>query len=107
MLLVGRGKMRVYSVGGYVKKIKWRDRSFRMRLTDGAGTSHPPILTADMLETVRNLMQIEATREATTRNAEMKEIRRRQAEIEEELRRKTTEYEKAMRVANERAERFE
>lgn len=35
--------------------------SFRMRLADGEGTSHSPILAADMLETLRNLAHTEAT----------------------------------------------
>lgn len=54
-----------------------------MRLADGKGTSHSSILTANMLETVRNLTQTEASRETTIRNAEMEEMRKRQAEMEE------------------------
>ncbi|KAI5434151.1 hypothetical protein KIW84_021129 [Lathyrus oleraceus] len=99
---VARGKRkngRVYDAGGYAKTIKQYDRSLRMRLVDGEGTSHPLIITADMLETVRNL----AHTEAAARNAEIEEMRRRQAKMEEELRRKTMEYEESMRVANERA----
>ncbi|CAK8543050.1 unnamed protein product [Lathyrus sativus] len=94
---------RVYGVGGYVKTIKRRDRTFMMRLDDGERSSRPPILTADMLETIRNLAQTEAA----TRQAEMEEMRRIQAEMEEELRRKIAEYEEAMRIANERALKFE
>ncbi|KAI5445715.1 hypothetical protein KIW84_013804 [Lathyrus oleraceus] len=60
---------RAYGAGGYAKTIKRRDKSFLMRLANGEGTSHPPILTVDMLEIVRNLAHIEATREATIRNA--------------------------------------
>lgn len=59
-----------------------------MRLADGEGMSHPPILNADMLETMRNLVQTEAARKAASRNAEMEEMRKRQAKTEEELRRK-------------------
>lgn len=40
---------RVYGTKGYAKTIKRRDRSFRMRLVDGEGTSHRPILITDML----------------------------------------------------------
>ncbi|CAK8540880.1 unnamed protein product [Lathyrus sativus] len=98
---------RVYGAGGYAKTIKRRDRTFRMRLDDGEGSSRPPILTADMLETVRNLTQTEAAREAAARQAEMEEMRRRQAQMEEELKRKTAEYEEAMQTANERALKFE
>ena len=52
----GRG----YDAGGYAKTIKQRDMSFRMRYANGEGTSTPPILTAEMLETVRNLVNTEA-----------------------------------------------
>lgn len=78
-----------------------------MRLSNEEGTSHPLILTADMLETMRNLAQTEAACEAATRNEEIEEMRRRQVEMEEELRRKPMEYEEAIQVANERAQRFE
>lgn len=40
-----------------------------MRLADEEGTSHPPILTADMLEIVNNLAHTGAAREAATKNA--------------------------------------
>lgn len=40
-----------------------------MRFPDGEGTSHPPILIIDMLETMRNLAQTEATCEIAARNA--------------------------------------
>ncbi|CAK8563849.1 unnamed protein product [Lathyrus sativus] len=105
-----RGKRkngRVYGAGGYAKTIKRRDRTFMMRLDNGEGSSRPPILTADMLETVRNLTQTETAREAATRQAEVEEMRRRQAEMEEELRRKIAEYEEAMQIANESKLKFE
>lgn len=90
---------RLHGVGGYAKTIKRCDRSFKMRLAEEEGTSHPPILTADMLETMRNLTHTEAALESSTRNAEIEEMRRRQAEMEEELRRKIMEYEEVMWVA--------
>lgn len=78
-----------------------------MRLDDAKGTSHPPILTDDMLETVRNLVQTKAARKTVIRNAEMEEMRRRQAKMKEELMMKISEYEEAMCVANECAQIFE
>lgn len=79
-----------------------------MRLADGEGSSCPPILTVEMLETVRNLTYTKvACKTTTTRNAETEEIRRKQTEMEEEMRRKIMEYEEAMQVANERAQKFE
>ncbi|CAL5196113.1 unnamed protein product [Lathyrus oleraceus] len=71
MLYVGRGKMGVYDAGGYTKTIKQCDRSFRMRLADGDGSLRPPILTTNMLETMRNLVHTEVACKTTTRNAEM------------------------------------
>ncbi|KAI5408293.1 hypothetical protein KIW84_054205 [Lathyrus oleraceus] len=102
-----RKNKRVYGPGGYAKTIRQRDRSFRMRLTDGKGSSRPPMLTDDMLENVTNLVHTEIARETTTRNGEMEEMRRKQAEMKEELRRKTMEYEEAMHDATERKRRFE
>ena len=60
---------RVYGAGGYAKTIKRRDRSFKMRLADGEWTSTPPILTTEMLETMRNLANTEAAIQVEARNA--------------------------------------
>lgn len=81
----------MYGVGGYANTIKRRDRSFRMKLADGEGTSHSLILTADMLEIMRK----------------WRRLRIRQAEMQEELKRETMEYEKTMWVSNEHAWGFE
>ncbi|CAI8586182.1 unnamed protein product [Vicia faba] len=109
---------RVYGAGGYAKTIKQRDRSFRMRLADGEGTSTPPILTAEIFETMRNLENTEATHKVTARNAEIEEMKRKQIEMQEEMRRRETElqkemrrqtleYQEAMRITNERAQRID
>ncbi|KAI5411051.1 hypothetical protein KIW84_056268 [Lathyrus oleraceus] len=42
---------RVYGTGGYTKTIRRRDKSFRVRLAGGEGSSCRSILIADMLET--------------------------------------------------------
>ncbi|CAL5208731.1 unnamed protein product [Lathyrus oleraceus] len=60
-----------------------------------------------MLETVRSLAHTEAAREATTRNAKIEVMRRKQTKMEDELRKKSMEHEEAMHVTNERAHRFE
>ncbi|XP_058725813.1 uncharacterized protein LOC131597118 [Vicia villosa] len=54
---------RVYCAGGYSKNIKRRSRDFKMRYADGEGSSTPPILTAKMLDTVRNLANTEAAQQ--------------------------------------------
>ena len=109
---------RVYGAGGYAKTIKRRDRCFRMRLADGEGTSAQPILTAEMLETVRNLANTEAAQQVAARNAEIEEMKKKQLEMEremqrreielrKEMRRQTQEYQEAMQIANERVLRFD
>ncbi|CAI8584072.1 unnamed protein product [Vicia faba] len=109
---------RVYSAGGYAKTIKRHDRNFTMRLADGEGTSTQPILTAKMLETVRNLANIEEALQVAARNAETEEIKkkqlkmqqemqRRETELREEMRRQSQEYQEAMRIANECVQRFD
>ncbi|XP_058762913.1 uncharacterized protein LOC131636304 [Vicia villosa] len=117
---------RVYCAGGYSKNIKRRSRDFKMRYADGEGSSTPPILTAEMLETVRNLANTEAAQQVSARNLEIEEMKRKQLEMQEEmqrrerelreemrrefqeeLRRQAQEYQEAMRIANERSQRFD
>ncbi|XP_058775592.1 uncharacterized protein LOC131649860 [Vicia villosa] len=88
---------RVYGTRGYAKNIKRCNREFKMRFVDGEGTSTPPILTAEILETVRNLANTEAAQQVAERNKEIEEMKRKQLEMQEEMQRKETEFQKEMR----------
>ncbi|XP_058742614.1 uncharacterized protein LOC131615136 [Vicia villosa] len=88
---------RVYCTGGYSKNIKRRSRDFKMRYADGEGSSTPPILTAEMLETVRNLANTEAAQQVAARNLEIEEMKKKQLEIQEEMQRRERELREEMR----------
>lgn len=57
-----------------------------MRINDGEGSTCPPILIVEMLETLRNLLHIEAASEAMARNALIDKMQRKQIDVEDELR---------------------
>ena len=61
-----------FGAGSLVGNLRKGDRTLFQRVRDGEGTSRPPQLTSEMLETVRQLALIETRRESTQREAALK-----------------------------------
>ncbi|KAI5411957.1 hypothetical protein KIW84_056864 [Lathyrus oleraceus] len=60
---------KIYGVGSLAANYRTSNRTLFTRITYGEGSSCPPILTPEMAETIRQLAQGEAAREAVAREA--------------------------------------
>lgn len=72
-----------FGVGSLTGNLRKRDKTLFQRVRDGEETSHPPHLTPEMLEIVRQLVLTETRRELTQRKATPKaQMETQQCQIE-------------------------
>lgn len=93
----GKGLNGCFFGAGSLTDLRKGNRTLFQRVRDGEGTSRPPQLTSEMLETVRLLALTEARRELAQREAALKaqmEVQQRQIET---MMKRQADMEKMMR----------